>query len=336
MATQSDGEEKGRSRARKGRALTRAEDWRFALGILNANVLAALLMALTRWLVAERNADPNGVYGISATVLIPLLMGMLSALTWRDLPLSDAALFAGALVNTIAGVIVAACFLHEGAVCLVMAFPLVCGLVCAGTFLGAYLFRTKRGGPLSVSVAPVLLALLIGDCLSPKTGRYATVTTAVVVHAPAAAVFPHLVAFPPIAVPATGPLNWLGLPYPVETTAQGAYTGAGRQCRFSGGISVGERITRVVPGHEVDFDVTQQPQYPEIAHHATLLKGRMVVTDNGDGTSTLTGTSWYALRVFPGWYFGPWGDGLIHGVHQRVFDHIRALAESSPAPTPLR
>ncbi|MES2465610.1 MAG: hypothetical protein V4671_34020, partial [Armatimonadota bacterium] len=47
----------------------------------------------------------------------------------------------------------------------------------------------------------------------------------------------------------------------------------------------------------------------------------------GDGTTTLTGTSWYTLRVRPLWYFGPIADNIVHGVHNRVFAHIKEISE---------
>lgn len=302
--------------------LTRKQKWQFALGILNANVLAALLLALTTILVAG-----SGVYGVAATVLIPLLMGFVAALTWRELPLSGKNLALGALLNMLVGMATAYFFLHEGTVCLVMAFPLFYLMIWLATLTAAKMMRPKPG-PLAVSVVPILFAALLCDCWNPTKEYQNAVTTSVLVHALPAVVFPHTVAFPPIKTPATSLINSAGLPWPVVTTVDAARVGAGRRCVFSGNLVIGEKITELTPGKSLTFVITEQPRYPEFTDHGKLLKGRITVTDNGDGTTTLTGTSWYTLRVYPAWYFGPWADGIIHGVHNRVFAHIKEISEN--------
>ena len=298
-----------------------------ALGVVNANVLAALLMSL----VTQFASSPNGgYYGTAATVLIPLLMGFLAGATWRKLGLSvgQTALFS--ILTTVVGVIAAVFFIHEGAICLVMASPMLFTLVWGGTLLGILLCRPKGGNrPLAVSVVPMLLVFLVYDAAQPRTTDSRSVTTTMVVRASAASVYPHLVAFPRItAPPPTFILNQVGLPYPVETGADGAYIGSRRECRFSDNLVLGERITALEPGRLVAFDITDQPVYPEFTEHGRLLRGEMTVRDNGDGTCTLSGTSWYTIRVHPFWYFGAWADEIIHSVHRRVFTHIAELSET--------
>lgn len=305
--------------------LTRAQKWQVALGILNANVLAALLIALTLWL--ETGSRGSGVYGISATVLIPLLMGFTAAYTWRELPLTGTGLAFWALVNTLVGLAMACFFLHEGIVCLIMASPLLYLMILMSTVIVAHIVRPKPG-PLAVSIVPILLGALLYDCWNPAKEYRSAVTTSVLVHAPPEVVFPHTVSFPPIHEPAHSLLNSAGLPWPVVTTVDTARIGSARRCVFSGNLVIGEKITELTPGKSLTFAITDQPHYPEFTEHGQLLKGRITVTGNGDGTTTLTGTSWYILRVQPTWYFGPWADGIIHGVHHRVFDHIKALSES--------
>lgn len=300
--------------------------WDITLGILNANVLAAFLISLV---IAATN-PVAGYFGSAATVLIPLLMGFLAGATWRKLELSvgQTALFA--FLNSLAAVACAFFFLREGVVCLVMAFPLLYALIWAGTGLGIVLCRPRGGNrPAAVSVVPVLLAMVVYDCVQPKHEEVRVVTTSVTVHASAARVFPHMVQFSRITASPTFFLNKVGLPYPVETTAEGAFVGAERVCRFSDNVIIGERITGIIPDQTVAFTITEQPTYPEFTLHGRLAKGEMTVHDNGNGTATLTGTSWYTLRVHPLWYFGVWGDEVIHAVHGRVFAHIRSLSENA-------
>ena len=308
--------------------LTKAQKWQVALGLINANVLAAVLIAITQ-LLTHGNTD-GGFYGVSATVLIPILMGIASAYTWRDIPLTGKGLAFWALVNTIIGMAMAYFFLHEGTVCLVMACPLLYGTILLSTVIAAHLVRPKPG-PLAASVVPLLAVALVYDCLNPVKEYRSAVATSVRVNAPPNIVFPHTIAFPPITAPANGLINRAGLPWPIVTTVDAPKIGAARRCVLSGNLVIEERITELTPEKSLTFAITSQPKYPEFTDHGRLLQGQITVTGNGDGTTTLTGTSWYTLRVYPAWYFGPWADGIIHGVHYRVFDHIKALSESENA-----
>jgi hypothetical protein len=314
-------------------AFARENVGNFLLGIVNANVLAGLLMTLTMILM-EHAGEVIGSYGYAATILIPFAMGLMAAYTWRSRRYSGRAIAGGALLNTLVGVAVAYTFLHEGTVCLGMGFPIIYLVNLLGSALGTAAFRREQDGALHASIVPVILILVVVDAATPKRDVPRVVTTTAVIAAPAAVVFPHLVAFPPIpGPPPASPLNLLGLPWPVETTASAAQVGARRDCRFSGGLDIGERITRLVPGREIVFDIVNPPRYPEFTGHGSLVRGRMRVTDNGDGTCTITGTTWFTLRVYPDWYFGPCADSVIHGVHRRVFDQIARLAAADVART---
>ena len=298
--------------------------WDAFLGIVNANVLAALLMSAVQAIAGGADA---GFYGTAATVLIPLLMGFIAGATWRKLVLTSGQTALLSFFNFVVGCAAAWFFVKEGVVCLVMASPLVFCLIWGGTALGVSVCRPKTGNkPLAVSVVPVILAAMVWDCASPRQEQTRTVTTSVRVKASAASVYPHMVKFSRIEASPTFLLNHVGLPYPLETTASGTHIGATRVCRFSDGIEIGERITALEPGRRVAFTITEQPVYPEFTNHGHLLTGEMTVRDNGDGTATLSGTSVYALRVHPFWFFGWEADEIIHAVHRRVFSHIAWLS----------
>jgi uncharacterized protein YndB with AHSA1/START domain len=148
------------------------------------------------------------------------------------------------------------------------------------------------------------------------------------IHAPPERVWPHVLAFPPIP---DAPDYWLfriGLPYPTHTTNGGNFVGADRQCIFSRGVVVGECVAELVPNERLTFDVVKQPDDPEAYGHLTLHRGRFDLRDNGDGTTTLIGTSWMTLHVRPLWYFERWTESMTRAVHLRVMRHIQRLAES--------
>lgn len=62
--------------------------------------------------------------------------------------------------------------------------------------------------------------------------------------------------------------------------------------------------------------------------HIDILRGQFILKDNGDGTTTLIGNSWYKLYVFPVWYYDIWEKSITRNVHWRVMEHIKQLSEA--------
>jgi hypothetical protein len=154
------------------------------------------------------------------------------------------------------------------------------------------------------------------------------VTDEIRIAAPSSKVWPHVLAFPEIP---DAPNYWLfrvGLPYPVETTNGGDFVGADRACRFSGGVVFKEKVAELVPGKLLTFDIVEMPQDPELTGHLEAHRGQFELRDNGDGTTTLIGRTWYSLHVRPVGYFDWWTHDIFGAVHLRVMKHIQRLAES--------
>ena len=81
------------------------------------------------------------------------------------------------------------------------------------------------------------------------------------------------------------------------------------------------------PGKDLTFDIVHQPRDPEIMGHVDILRGQFLLKDNGNGTTTVTGNSWYKLYVFPTWYYDLWAESIVRNVHIRVMEHIKELSE---------
>jgi uncharacterized protein YndB with AHSA1/START domain len=291
------------------------------LGLAAANIVGGALMALARWLVNQQHPDLQIFVG-SAFLVVPLVMGFLSALLWRKLPLRLGALIGLSLANTALGLALATIFLREGIVCLLMAAPLVWAFLLLGTLLGWQLFQPKTPKVLRVSMVPVLVGALALDALSSH-GYERMVETRRVISAPPAEVFEHVVAFEQIKEPSSFWLCKLGLPAPERVTVSGTR----RDCVFTGNLIFEEKITENIPGKRLTFAIIHQPAHPEILGHATVRRGQMELIRNPDGTTTLVGRSWYALYVHPSWYFDRWAQAIGHAVHERVFDNIAALSQ---------
>ena len=46
------------------------------------------------------------------------------------------------------------------------------------------------------------------------------------------------------------------------------------------------------------------------------------------GRTRVVGRSWYTVRMTPEWYWRIWSDAVIHTIHGRVLDHVKARAEA--------
>jgi hypothetical protein len=149
------------------------------------------------------------------------------------------------------------------------------------------------------------------------------------IKAPREQVWQYVAAHP---VNHSKPAYWLfrmGLPAPVQSTMTGWGVGATRKCIFSNGATFDEVVVESVADSVFTFDIVTQPRDPEIIGHIDIRRGQFVLRDNGDGTTTLTGTSWYKLYVFPAWYYDLWAEDITREVHLRVMHHIKALAEKN-------
>jgi len=215
--------------------------------------------------------------------------------------------------------------MHEGIVCLIIVYPALYTLILTGLLLGRIWFKPDYT-KLQLSIFPLLLLLTATDAFYSSTER-AVVTDEILIQATSDKVWPHVLAFPEIP---QRPDYWifrLGLPYPTQTTNGGNFVGADRQCMFSDGIVIKERVAEIVPNEKLTFDIIEQPTHPEAYGHITLHRGRFELRDNKNGTTTLIGSSWYTLHVRPVWYFDLWTGDMTRAVHLRVMRHVRRLAE---------
>ena len=86
------------------------------------------------------------------------------------------------------------------------------------------------------------------------------------------------------------------------------HPGATRRCIFTNGEFV-EPVEVWDAPRELRFGVEAMP--PNVAEYLAVEGGQFLLTDNGDGTTTLDGTTWYRLKVFP--------TGLLAVVDRYIF-----------------
>lgn len=295
---------------------------KIAQGLLLSNLIAFSIIGISTYFEIWE----NGVLIFSEFVLLPFLMGIICAWFWRNLKMKNRSLTGYAVLNGLIAILLSAIFLGEGVICLLIVSPLVFGFVITGTFVGRQMFNNNNK-TLNACVFSLLLVIFIIDSLSEHHFD-SMVADEMVIQAAPEEVWKHVVAFEKIEKENNYWLFKIGMPSPMATTVEGYSVGAGRKCIFSNGYIFDEKIVTFEPGQDLTFDITGQPRDPEIMGHIDILRGQFLLKDNGNGTTTLTGNSWYRLHVFPSWYYNIWARSITRNVHLRVMEHIRDLSEA--------
>lgn len=298
------------------------------LGALIANAFGGVLLAAINWFVRAHIQDDIGTFVLwPSFFFLPFFVGLVASWFWRRLNRTLGWSFLDALWLTLLGLGAAFIVLREGIVCIVIVSPALYVFILCGVLLGRIWFRPSYS-KLRLSIFPLLALIALGESVY-HLERQSVGIDRILIKAPPAKLWPHVLAFPEIP---DAPDYWifrLGLPYPTTTTNGGNFVGADRQCIFSNGVVIKERIAELVPNEKLTFDVAEQPTDPEAYGHITLHRGQFILQDNQDGTTTLIGSSWYTLHVRPRWYFDFWTRDMSRAVHLRVMNHIKRLAEEN-------
>ena len=291
------------------------------LGFIIPNLIILSIIGNNKLL----NPSSGGVLVFSEFVILPMLMGIMSAWFWKDYKLSNKTLIWNSILNGFIAILLSYFFLGEGTICLLIVSPLIFAFVVTGAFIGKVMFK-RRDQKMNISFVSLLLLIFIADSVSDH--QYENmVSDEIIIKATPGKIWKNVVAFEKIKQPNQYWLFKLGMPSPMQTTVTANKLGAGRKCIFSNGYTFDEKIVAFEVNKNLTFDIVNQPQDPEIMGHIDIDKGQFILKDNGDGTTTLIGNSWYKLHVFPIWYYDIWAESITRNVHLRVMDHIKLLSE---------
>ncbi|TCD08357.1 hypothetical protein EZ449_13225 [Pedobacter frigidisoli] len=291
------------------------------LGFLIPNAILLSIIGINRFL----NVGSAGVIVFSEFVILPMLIGIMSAWFWKDFKLSSKMLIWNSILNGFIAILLSFLFLGEGTICLIIVSPLIFAFVITGAFIGKVMFK-KNNQTLNTSFISLLMLIFIADSLADH--RYENmVSDEVIIKATPEKIWKNVVAFDKIKQPNTYWLFNIGMPSPMQTTVTAYKKGAGRKCIFSNGYVFDEQIVTFDKNKNLTFDIVNQPKDPEIMGHIDINRGQFLLQDNGNGTTTLIGNSWYKLHVFPTWYYDLWAESITRNVHLRVMDHIKVLSE---------
>ncbi len=291
-----------------------------------SNLFAVSSIAVSKYFIVNRDAPLSGTFIYSEFIIVPMLMGIISVWFWRNAGLTSRDLVGKSFLNGCITIVLSSIFLGEGVICLVIVSPLLFASIIAGAFIGRAMFR-RNNNTLNSSIIGLLLVAFITDSFSEH--HYENmVSDTIIVNAPPQQVWKNVVAFKRIKEKNKYWLFKIGMPSPVESTVEGYYLGAKRKCIFSNGYTFDEKIVTYDENKNLTFAITNQPRDPEIMGHIDIEQGQFLLKDNGNGTTTLIGNSWYKLYVFPVWYYDTWAQSITRNVHLRVMEHIKELSEA--------
>lgn len=294
-------------------------------GFVWANIFGILVVWASKFIINHYNNSGQNVLIFSDFVIVPALMGIISMWFWKDLELTGKTISWYSCINGFISILLSFLFLGEGSICLIIVSPLLLSFIVGGAFLGRTMFK-RNDQTLNMSIVSLLILVFITDSLS-RHEYVNMVSDQIVVNAPPDKIWNNVVAFKKIKQPNNYWLFRVGMPSPIESTVEGHYKGAGRKCIFSNGYTFDEKIAVYEPNQNLTFDIVNQPRDPEIMGHIDIQRGQFILKDNGNGTTTLTGNSWYKLYVFPVWYYDLWAESITRNVHLRVMQHIKELSE---------
>lgn len=312
--------------------------------LVGFGALALVTLVFNRFdfsMMGEIGSWTAGILGFSQFLLIPFGMGLIASYFWLDMlrgPATEAdlqnagvrrirkAIVGGVtFFNTLLACGGAFFILREGAICLLMASPLLWLFMWLGVLAGDHFWR--KNPFLSASLVPLFLLLVFAEANRAAPPVF-SVSTQFHSHASPAALWRYTADYPRNPHPPAWWLYQIGLPMPMQSKGA-AKVGGRRDCLLSGGVDIGERIVVADVNRRLEFVIDRQPQHPEIVHHFILLRGRIDLQPDGKGGTILRGTSWYRLNVTPVAYFGLWSDAVVHQTHLRVFAWMDELAKRS-------
>lgn len=298
---------------------------------ISAAACVGVLLVLFAVTVAQEYAGPlfigtPFVMGAAAAYWFNLRYPASAGDTRRVVMATFAAAFGGIVLLAI-----------EGAICLLMAFPVTLVAGYGGAWVGRRLavLRNRTAGEAMIAVL-VLPIAMVGQPGASTHAQLHEVRSAIEIEANPEVVWRNVVSFPAIVTP-PDPLFRTGVAYPIGARIEGTGVGAVRYCDFSTGSFV-EPITVWEPGRKLAFDVVSQPPPmrewspyriapPHLDGFFGARRGEFRIVRLADGRTRLEGSTWYDLRMAPERYWQWFADALISRIHMRVLRHIRDVAE---------
>ena len=224
------------------------------VGLVSAGVLMSLgatygvvaYQFFNRWF-SSPDGQSSGVMLVSFLVGVPVVIGLFTGFLSRRMRLANAGVTSGLSMLTIGLFVFAVgALFREGTICILMALPLLFGLVVLGMLLGWLLSAFEKGGPKLLGVAVVLpFAFGSAEQQIESVDAFPVVLRSVHIAASPEVVW-RLINQPTGILPAElkdGVAYRIGVPYPIEARTLEPRIGGRRQLVWQRGVRFEERIT---------------------------------------------------------------------------------------------
>ncbi len=315
---------------------------------------AAMSLALSVPLgIAATALAVNGLkgYGWGVFAGLPFWIGMAAVLVHgyrAPRSLAQCLGVAALAISIVGGALVLVAI--EGLICILMAAPIAVALAMLGGLTGYFIQRHNwsgsPGGPRLEVFGALLLALPGGLMLEharPVEPPLLHVTSTVEIDAPPEVVWRNVVSFQQLDPP-DAKKEWYfktGLAFPERAEISGTGVGAVRHCVFSTGAFV-EPVEVWDENRLLRFGVTAEPPAmrelspypglhpPHLDNYFSSKRGQFLLIPLAGGRTRLEGTTWYTNQFWPQAYWQLWSDTIIHRIHMRVLEHVKARSEADP------
>jgi hypothetical protein len=302
--------------------------------------LATLMVVPPAVLLIWKTTAINASYGGALFLGVPFALGFATVMIYNWDGIYG---FAECIAVACLSVICVGCSLlvlgMEGLICLFMALLIAVPFAFLGGAL-AYLVVGMRDTRNAIAGALLLLPILAPQEMKLHHGpEHFQVRSSIEIAAPPERVWEHVIAFSEITEKPESPILRSGIAYPIHATISGRGVGAVRECIFTTG-AFEEPIDIWDAPNRLHFTVAKQPPVmhemswiPDLQpQHITReylrsRQGQFVLTRLPSGHTLLEGTTWYELQYWPSSYWHLWSDAIIHRIHMRVLEHIKAEVE---------
>jgi hypothetical protein len=303
-------------------------------------VLSVAIPCLLGWAFAYLSINGFKDFGFSLFVWLPLVLGASSTLILahknsvpRKRLRNNAYL---TLLTFCLGLLV---FAWEGLICLIMAAPIGFVFTYLGFLIGFQFSKSRLKDQTPAAIIILMLSspsLMAFEDNMKETDELRSVVTSIEINATPEEVWKNVVSFPQLKEP-TEFIFKTGIAYPINATITGQGVGAVRHCNFSTGGFI-EPITVWDEPKLLRFSVEEQPApmkelsmydiHPNHLHGYWVSKqGQFKLTALPNGHTLLEGTTWYVNKIKPAFYWTVWSDNIVHKIHNRVLEHIKAQSE---------
>jgi hypothetical protein len=278
-----------------------------------------------------------GVMSLAFVFIVPVTMGVLTV-SQVEQPSFAYRVF-GPWIPTVLVVLVAFLFGWEGAICVIMALPILLFFASLGGLLGASRSARRSGVTPALAMVPFLIAPIEHGIRSPE--RLTETVTEIEIAAPPAIVWPLIASVDSIRPNEQrhALFTSMGFPRPVSATLSRPGVGGIRSARFERGLVFTETVTDWAPDHRLSFTIdpnTNAIPATTLDPHVTIggpffdvLTGtyELYPTNSGHGTRLILRSA-HRVSTHFNFYAGWWANRIMASIQANILAVHKVRAES--------